>query len=845
MTKWFNINKVFKIGLLALILTVVVVSLGYADECPSAEDLRARYGAGCWSCLVFEKLTSAFLHAAKKGLPITAKAGATLLWLGCAIWFVFWALKNVSSFTQVQIGNILNDLIKFLFKVAIAYWFIVYGTAAINKYIVTPLLSVGAIIGQQFWDEDVKDYMEDWNEAFEPDDPQKAEEVAQRVEENNRGNASDATLDIPEDSEANTTGVIEAPTIVEPSTSEEIVQDLQKAFIAILTRQLGEIKNSCGGPCGQSCRHKSCTNEGHRTYVKEIMQKAGYGYAVDHYCQASITAAMNKLTDEIGGDLTKVLKSAGASCLNGISLGAVGDVRLCENGQQVYKNINVADTVYYHNVQTKASGGKRVGGGSGHHAVTYVGSNQTISFNGDSQGSMCNNYYYNVTGKVLCVSCLLRAKLEENPSLANKINKTRLAELANSSGYMSLINYEGGVFTTADGSMLGNSVPTIPEIKYTGPTEIMPKSVMNSMLGAMRAITNTVAENMVLGNAIMCYAGLKNGGAWYISAFDIEIASITNFFTWLQGAIIWVLGFMLLMSVGYYFIDISFKIGFAVLALPLVMGLWPFGITQDKLFVVISIIAKASACFAFMAVSTAFGMELVSQSLGGLEELYSNMETLDVGERHDGYHKTLRNAIEEKLEMFSISFLMILFSIMYFYKLVQSTCSDLVNKFFPDKAFGDSNPMHSGATMATSFVARPLKNAASLVGDIATHQVGKAAQGALKGTLNTATGALRATGHAIAHPMRAGRAIGGKGKQALKATGKGLKATGKGLKAAGHAIANPKETAKKAANATKEGIKSGAKSLGKGIVSGAKAVGGAIIHPLKTIGNAIMGKKRW
>ena len=275
------------------------------------------------------------------------------------------------------------------------------------------------------------------------------------------------------------------------------------------------------------------------------------------------------------------------------------------------------------------------------------------------------------------------------------------------------------------------------------------------------------------------------------------------------------------------------------------MGLWPFGITQDKLFVVISIIAKASACFAFMAVSTAFGMELVSQSLGGLEELYSNMETLDIEGRHDGTYAGIRNAIEEKLEMFSISFLMILFSIMYFYKLVQSTCSDLVNKFFPDKAFGDSNPMHSGATMATSFVARPLKNAASLVGDIATHQVGKAAQGALKGTLNTATGALRATGHAIAHPMRAGRAIGGKGKQALKATGKGLKATGKGLKAAGHAIANPKETAKKAANATKEGIKSGAKSLGKGIVSGAKAVGGAIIHPLKTIGNAIMGKKRW
>ena len=490
-------------------------------SCPSFQLLQDRYQSGCWSCLVFEKLTSAFLYAAQEGLPVTQKAGATLLWLGTALWFVFWGLKNVSSFTQVQLGNILNDLFKFLFKVAIAYWFIYYGIAAINKYITTPILSVGAIIGQQFWDDGIA--TEDYTETI--------------------------------------------------GLTKDDITELQK---------------------------------------EELQTK---------------------------------------------------------NNSQIIEN-----------------------------------------------------------------------KL------------------------------------------------TIPNIKYTGPTAIMPKSIMNSMLAAMNGITNTVAKNMILGNSIMCYSGLKNGGAWYVELWFKDIV-ITNIFMWFEGVIIWCLGFMLVMAVGYYFIDISFKIGFAILSLPLVMGLWPFGITQDKLFIVISIIAKGSACFAFMAVSTAIGIKLVSESFGGMDELLEKMDELDVvlDERIDKLDD-LRSEVNQKLKLFSTSFLMVLFSLMYFYKLVKNTCSDLVNKFFPDKAFGDSTPMHSGATMATSFVARPLKNAASMVGDIATHQVGKAAQGMLKGTLSATTNTIR-------HPINT-----------VKSIGSGVKTVAKGVKAVGHAITHPKQTAKKVAEKTAQKV---------------------------------------
>ena len=736
-------------------------------KCASASQLRARYNSGCWSCLVLERLISAFLRAAKQGIPVTQKAGVALLVIGMGIWLVFWGLKNVSSFTQLQLGNILNDLLKFMFKCAIAYIFIMYGLHAISQYFIRPIMSVGALVGQQFWADEVSEYVENYTEAFEPDDPQRSAEIAKKVEENNKGDKADG--ETPENPEANSTGVVEEPQEVEPSNIEDLVQDLQKAFMAILNRQLGEIKNSCGGPCGDGCRHKSCTNTGHQEYIKSIMREAGYGSSVDHYCQASITAAMNKLTKEIGGDVTTVLKGASASCLNGIALGAVGDVLICKDGKQVYNNINVGDTVYYHDVRSKNSGNISVGGGSGHHAVTYAGGGQSISFNGDSKGTLCNSYYYNVYGKVLCVSCLLRKKLEENPALANGIDKQRLAQLANGSDYanQSLVNYQGGVFTNAGGGSSSDfdaMIPTIPDITYTGPTDIVPKSIMNSILGAMRVITKTVSENMVFGNMIMCYSTIKNGGAWNIEPLGLHLLTLPNIFMWIQGAVVFCLGLMLVMAIAYYFIDISFKLGFAVLALPLVMGLWPFSLTQDKLFATISTIAKAAACFAFMAITTAFGMALVSESVGGLDNIYVKMDTLDSafdnGLSADEIDK-LKNEIAEVMQISSMIFIMMLFSIIYFYKLVQKTCSDLVNKFFPDKTFGDASPMHSGATMATSMAVRPLQKVASWVGDTAAHQTGKLAQKTISGTTKTLV-------HFVAHPVRGTRTVGNKAKAAYE-----------------------------------------------------------------------------
>ena len=49
------------------------------NQCPTVEIIRAKYQSGCWSCLVVEKLTSAFMTAASKAYSLSQKAGLVLL----------------------------------------------------------------------------------------------------------------------------------------------------------------------------------------------------------------------------------------------------------------------------------------------------------------------------------------------------------------------------------------------------------------------------------------------------------------------------------------------------------------------------------------------------------------------------------------------------------------------------------------------------------------------------------------------------------------------------------------------------------------------------------------------
>ena len=832
-----------------------------SDEfCPPTKILRAKYQSGCWSCLVVEKLTSAFLTAAKQAYGLSQRAGITLLWIGVVMWLLMWALKNVSSLAQVDPGNILNELIKFMFKVGLAYWFIVGGLPMVRNYFITPLMGVGSSIAQQFWHKDVIDYTDNfiWEDEIVTEAQEK--EITENIAKNNKEKLAESAQKKDGDPALNEDVLIE-PEAIQYDSTEAIVQDIQKAFISILQKQLTEIKNSCNGPCDSGCRFSSCTNAGHREYVAKIHAAAGSGFPGNvAYCQAAITAAMNQLNDQIGGNVADILKKVGAGCAlgltnaskykNGFSASSQngGNVTLCVNGQMAKElKLNVGDTIYYHKVTTAKGLDKKMGATSGYHAVTYTGGGGTISFNGDGQGSMCNSFYYNVQGRVACLSCMIREKLKNNPTLAQGINNKKLSELA--AGYnVTLINYSGGVYSGANN--IGDSSLIIPieDVKYSGPTDIMPKSVMNSILGVTKAITDITAENMILGDAIMCYSTLKRGGAWTLMEGWWTEVYITNAFMWIEGFIIFCFGMLLTLAIVYYLMDMSFKIGFAVLAMPIVVGLWPFNMTKGKFSMCVSIIAKSAATFAFLAMTTTYTValteavinwgdtpEAVAAGEGGIAKLYTIMDEAGNIENisKDGNKENMEYAAT-KLSLFSTTFMLLLFAFLYSFKLVQNTVPDLVDKFFPDKTFGGQDPMHKWATAASKWVKDQAMKPVGYARDIAMNQAGNAIKGLPKNAVGFAKN-IAGKGDGDSKTL-AGRGMRGAGNVAkgtgkvAQAAGKGVQGIGKGLSAAGKGlqaipvVGNVIGGAMMAAGKATEVAGKGVEMAGKGVEKAGDAV---------------------
>ncbi len=810
-----------------------------AVACPDTETLRAKYTAGCWSCLVLEKLISAFLHAANKGLPIVQKAGLTLLWIGFAIWIAMWALKNVSSFTEIQIGNILNDLLKGLFKIAIAYWFIQNSTTAISQYFINPLMSVGAIIGQQFWPAEIEQYTEKWDGLTDADIAEFEKELQEATPEIQTPVPSTETQ-------------VEELSEEEKARNEEANAQNDKIFGETEIPNL-LIPGLTGGTLTSSygCRPRPCP-----TCSKSHMGIDLWVAGSDTKCNPVIAAGPGTITYRSGGNGGyRAIIDHGT--INGNNWKTYYLHMKNESGSPVgtSKKIKQGELV-------GCIGNTGVGTGAHLHFGVY--------FSGTVNGQKIDTYVDPLSlpaGKI----CYIDVNTCDGSNRKNCAESMcKMGESISSGGYpaagkaVAMISFNT---PTGVGGDFNDLIVEIPEVKYTGPTNIMSKSVMNSLLGATRAITNTTAEIMVLGNAVTCYAGDENGGAWKIFGFHI-----VNMFMWISGAIIWGFGFMLTLAIAYYLLDISFKIGFAVLSIPVLMGLWPYGFTQGKIYIALSIIAKASATFAFLALTTAFGMTMLSEALNDIDILYNSFDSLTedaTGDRGDA----LKEYISDQVMPFSSTFLLVCFTMLYFYKLVEQTISDLVNKFFPDKAFGDSSPMHSAATMMTSWAKNLATKATGLdlAKDIVANQAGNLVKGGLKATGKVATAIPRAAvtggttaaykgikravrsgsvkkgaqawvhemkktdvGQAVGGTIRAGAKVVNKGKQLKRDHGGVLKGAFAEVKQAGkNAVKNVGKDIKQASNAAKTAVKQAPKKAWTAIKQSPKKAWNAITKPFK------------
>lgn len=744
-----------------------VESLGVTlvDECPTHDYYEAKYTSGCWSCLVVGSLTSAFLNVAAKALQVCQDAGYILLILGFAIWLAFWGLKNASSFTEIKGGNILNELLIMAGKIVIAYVCISMGAVAIRNYVVTPIMGIGATIAQNFWSDNseiskkgksASSYMEDfeWEEITE-------EDVQAMMDFVNKQENTGSTP-IPQQSENN--GLSEEEQQENEAAAAENEANFAKSAIPNLI--IPGVASGCvssGAGCrpasaGGSLCHKGvdvgCIGNANahcvpyiasgpgRVYYQDI---GGYGHVakVEHGTVGSYN--WKTTYNHMNGSLTEQLKRShnlynGKEVKQGEPIGCAGS-----SGT---KNGVVVDNAYAQHVHFEVFA-------SGRHVDPLALPAGEIVFIDDICGPFLSEpnpkpkKTKNCNGSNRISSPAAERFLNCKSATANWTCTKSIPQGGWPAAGEAVVSMNNGNMSMSGGSADGESlIVNIPNYEFKASSVIMPKSTLNSLMGATKAITDTTAQLEVIGNMVTCYSGMEGGGGITV---DLKVFkyTFTNPFLWIDGAILWVLGFILTGVVSFYLVDITFKIGFAVLALPLVMGLWPFKVTQGKLSTIIAIIAKSSAMFAFLALTSYYGLELIVACMGGdrgLDGLFNDYDSVVNHSLNEEQQEKMVGMLDSQFYIFSTAFLTTLFGCIYAYKLISDTTKDLVEKFYPDGVFGDQNPMHKALTGVASMANNLNKKyGVGLAADVMANKAGKGLQKlggkAVQGTKNV-TGAL-------------------------------------------------------------------------------------------------------
>ncbi len=232
----------------------------------------------------------------------------------------------------------------------------------------------------------------------------------------------------------------------------------------------------------------------------------------------------------------------------------------------------------------------------------------------------------------------------------------------------------------------------------------------------------SMSQVLMVGHALMCYAVKVDYTCFGINSDWVKICflKIPDLTYLLVGFLIYFTGILISMCLGMYFVDICFKIGFAIIFMPIAIALWPFPPTKNKFSENLGIIIRNSMLFMLLGIGVAYCVKLISEGLfeGGKEAFW------------DAIANGKSEELAESFSLFSSHIFVVLFALLYGFKILQGSVNNYLNTFFSDAAFGGESPMHHMGTQAVGMAyANTVKPAMSYAKDVATHQTGRAVSG--------------------------------------------------------------------------------------------------------------------
>lgn len=316
-------------------------------------------------------------------------------------------------------------------------------------------------------------------------------------------------------------------------------------------------------------------------------------------------------------------------------------------------------------------------------------------------------------------------------------------------------NYQGGTDIVGDDSGISGTMGDISaastevraEPEYVEPSEcaaavdssstllddnlnsktMFADDILMNMKSMMVKINQSLGALSMLGQGLRCYS-------WDIAPLEINSDGIINLRIlrmnfYIPGMFIGLTAFFLSMAIGMYFIDISFKLGFAVVFLPLSLSLWPFPPTKDKFIENISIVIRNAMLFACISIGVSYAIILISEGVlsGGWKDFWLIVDDrLQMAGESQEYNQNMQK-FTESFSIDTTKVLIIIFCLFFAFKIVSSSVTAYLNRFFGEGALGAAeNAMHHMGTQAMGTLTNAtVGKAGRLVRDIAINQTGR------------------------------------------------------------------------------------------------------------------------
>ena len=143
---------------LVFVCVLAIISLISGSSFASEYDTYCKYSvinnkylnAGCWSCDVVGILMSGGVGGVNVLYPALRDFGKVVLNYGAVIWIACFMLKTLGSFAAQDASKLMDGIVQFMFKWALAYVVVAGGLDVIIEWVVFPLLSIGFDIGSKF-----------------------------------------------------------------------------------------------------------------------------------------------------------------------------------------------------------------------------------------------------------------------------------------------------------------------------------------------------------------------------------------------------------------------------------------------------------------------------------------------------------------------------------------------------------------------------------------------------------------------------------------------------------------------------------------------------------------------